>query len=157
MIPAKYAFTRFIHRQRISRTLKSQKTAFLRIDAPGPMVNDMTMGEMTPFLKRDASVPKTRLILVTGMAGAGKTSALAALADLGFETVDNPPVNLIEAILDDYAGSGARLAIGVDGRSRGFSTERCADVISALRNRSEIDVTLVFLECANETLLRRFQ
>jgi UPF0042 nucleotide-binding protein len=96
--------------------------------------------------------------LVTGVAGAGKTSALAALADLGFETVDNPPVNLIEAIVEDYDdGSGARLAIGIDERSRGFSTERCADVIAALRNRPDSDVTLIFLECADETLLRRFQ
>jgi UPF0042 nucleotide-binding protein len=115
------------------------------------------MGEMSSFLKPVSSRPKTTLIMVTGVAGAGKTSALAALADLGFETVDNPPVNLIKAIVDDYDGSGARLAIGIDERSRGFSTERCANVIAALRNRPDIEVTLVFLECGDETLLRRFQ
>ena len=98
-----------------------------------------------------------RLILVTGVAGAGKTSALAALADQGFETIDNPPVKLIEAIVDDYADEGARLAIGIDERSRGFTTEYCADVIAKLRARGDTEVTLVFLECADETLLRRFQ
>ncbi len=98
-----------------------------------------------------------RLILVTGVAGAGKTSALAALADQGFETIDNPPVKLIEAIVDDYADEGARLAIGIDERSRGFTTENCADIIAKLRARGDTEVTLVFLECADEMLLRRFQ
>lgn len=98
-----------------------------------------------------------QLILVTGVAGAGKTSALAALADQGFETIDNPPISLLEAIVEDYAGEDARLAIGIDERSRGFSTEACADTISRLRARGDTEVTLVFLECADEMLLRRFQ
>ena len=94
---------------------------------------------------------------MTGVAGAGKTSALAALADQGFETIDNPPINLLDAIVEDYSGGGERVAIGIDERSRGFTTERCADVISRLRARGDTDVTLVFLECADEMLLRRFQ
>lgn len=100
-----------------------------------------------------------RLILVTGVAGAGKTSALAALADHGFETIDNPPIGLLDAIMDDYAmngAEGARVAIGIDERSRGFTTERCANEISSLRARPDLDVTLLYLECSNETLLRRF-
>jgi len=70
---------------------------------------------------------------VTGVAGAGKTSTLAALADQGFETIDNPPINLLDSIVEDYAGEGAQLAIGIDERSRGFDTEHCANVISDLR------------------------
>jgi len=115
------------------------------------------MGAHSTFLSPEVDGTTIRLILVTGVAGAGKTSALAALADQGFETIDNPPVNLIKAIVEDYSGEGARLAIGIDERSRGFSTERCANIIAELRARKDTEVTLVFLECADEMLLRRFQ
>lgn len=100
-----------------------------------------------------------RLVLVTGVSGAGKSSALGALADCGFETVDNPPIRLIHAIMDDFATSSSRdirVAIGVDERTNGFTTERFADAVSSLRLRNDIDVTLLFLDCSNETLLRRF-
>ncbi len=115
------------------------------------------MGAHDTFLSPKVDGTRIKLILVTGVAGAGKTSALAALADQGFETIDNPPVKLIEAIVDDYVDEGARLAIGIDERSRGFTTGLCADVIAKLRARGDTEVTLVFLECADETLLRRFQ
>lgn len=110
-----------------------------------------------PFQPAVEADKKTKLILVTGVAGAGKTSTLAALADQGFETIDNPPIGLIDAIVDDYSGEMAKLAIGVDERSRGFSTERCANTISVLRERGDVDVTLLYLECSDEMLLRRFQ
>ena len=115
------------------------------------------MGDAKPFLIPDVIEGTTKLILVTGVAGAGKTSTLAALADQGFETIDNPPINLLKPIVDDYAGEGVRLAIGIDERSRGFNTERCADVISDLRARDDIEVVLLFLVCTDEMLLRRFQ
>ena len=115
------------------------------------------MGDAKPFLIPDVSGGTTELILVTGVAGAGKTSTLAALADQGFETIDNPPINLLKPIVEDYAGEGVRLAIGIDERSRGFNTERCADVISELRERPDTKVVLLFLVCADEMLLRRFQ
>lgn len=115
------------------------------------------MGSSTDFASPEGIGAKTKLILVTGVAGAGKTSALAALADQGFETIDNPPISLLEAIVDDFAGEDARVAIGIDERSRGFSTELCANVIARLRVRPETEITLLFLECADETLLRRFQ
>lgn len=100
-----------------------------------------------------------RLVLVTGVSGAGKSSTLAALADCGFETVDNPPIRLLHQIMDDFATSGpdpVRVAIGVDERTHGFTTERFADLISELRLRVDLDVELLFLDCANTTLIRRF-
>jgi len=119
--------------------------------------DDVDMGDTPSFLLPSAGGNTTQLILVTGVAGAGKTSTLAALADQGFETVDNPPINLVKAIVEDYAGEGVRLAIGIDERSRGFNTERCADMISDLRLQDKTEVVLLFLECADEMLLRRFQ
>ncbi len=103
--------------------------------------------------------PPIRLVLVTGVSGAGKTSTLGALADCGFETVDNPPIRLLHAIMDDFVGSGARgvrVAIGVDERTNGFSTRLFADAVSSLRERADLDVTLLFLDCTDDTLLRRF-
>lgn len=100
-----------------------------------------------------------RLVIVTGVSGAGKSSSLAALADCGFETVDNPPIRLLQAIMDDFAASGPRamrVAIGVDERTHGFTTERFADLVAELRGRMDVHVTLLFLDCSNNTLIRRF-
>jgi len=100
-----------------------------------------------------------RLVIVTGVSGAGKSSSLAALADCGFETVDNPPIRLLQAIMDDFAASGQRamrVAIGVDERTHGFTTERFADLVAEMRGRTDVHVTLLFLDCSNNTLIRRF-
>jgi len=100
-----------------------------------------------------------RLVLVTGVSGAGKSSTLAALADCGFETVDNPPIRLLHSIMDDFAASGtraARVAIGVDERTHGFTTERFSDLTAELRERRDLDVALLFLDCSTNTLIRRF-
>ncbi len=106
-----------------------------------------------------SGVRSLRLVLVTGVSGAGKTSTLAALADCGYETVDNPPIRLLHQIMDDFAASGgraARVAIGVDERTHGFTTERFADFVAELRARLDLDVALLFLDCDNATLIRRF-
>lgn len=99
-----------------------------------------------------------RLVLVTGVSGAGKNSALAALADFGFANLDNPPLSMVPAILDEFGttSAGARVAIGLDERSSGFSTERLANTVRALRGRDDIRMTLLFLDCSDDVLLRRF-
>ena len=67
-----------------------------------------------------------RVLLVTGMSGAGKTSALKALEDMGYEAVDNVPLSLLNSLVAPAGGGrGARdvqrpIAIGVDIRTRGF-------------------------------------
>lgn len=99
-----------------------------------------------------------RLVLVTGVSGAGKNSALAALADFGFANLDNPPLSMVPAILDEFGAStsGPRVAIGLDERSNGFSTERLANTVRALRARDDVEMTVLFLDCSDEILLRRF-
>jgi UPF0042 nucleotide-binding protein len=69
---------------------------------------------------------RQRIVLVTGLSGAGKASALHTLEDLGYEAVDNPPLGMIESLV---ARGGGRLAIGVDARSRGFDS---GEVLAAL-------------------------
>jgi len=93
------------------------------------------------------------VVLVTGLSGAGKASILRTLEDLGHETVDNPPLT----ILDDLVADGATpLAIGVDVRSRGFDAEEVVQAVEHLRERPDIAPTLVFATAEDAVLLRRF-
>ncbi|NQW08447.1 MAG: RNase adapter RapZ [Alphaproteobacteria bacterium] len=98
-------------------------------------------------------------VLVTGLSGAGRTSALKALEDDGFEAVDNLPLSLLPTVL---APDGAlreqptRIAVGVDPRTREFGVERLIADIARLRGREELDLRVVYLDCDDEVLARRF-
>ncbi len=98
--------------------------------------------------------PKPReVVLVTGLSGAGKASILNVLEDLGFETVDNPPLSVLEALVGD--GTQA-LAAGVDCRTRDFDAATALRLIERLRLRPDIAVSLVFATAEPDVLLRRF-
>jgi UPF0042 nucleotide-binding protein len=90
---------------------------------------------------------------VTGLSGAGKNSILRALEDLGFETMDNPPL----ATLEDLAlRAEQNLAIGVDARSRGFSPDVVLETLERLRQAPNLIPTLVFATASDEALLQRY-
>jgi UPF0042 nucleotide-binding protein len=93
--------------------------------------------------------------VLTGMSGAGKSSALAALEDLGYEAVDNLPLALLDALI-----AGGRLdrplAVVTDVRTRDFSVERLLSTLDQLRARPGLDVTLLFLDCDDDILRQRF-
>ena len=98
------------------------------------------------------------LVLVTGMSGAGRSTALAVLEDIGFEAVDNLPLSflprLAQSLRDD---PGAKpVAIGVDIRSRDFGVGPLLDEIETLKTGSGLKVTTLFLDCSDDDLLRRF-
>jgi UPF0042 nucleotide-binding protein len=94
-----------------------------------------------------------RIVLVTGLSGAGKSSILRAFEDLGFETMDNPPLNTLE----DLVGAGERnLAIGVDARSRGFDAQIVLATIEHLKLNPRLRLELVYAIAADEFLLRRY-
>jgi len=102
-----------------------------------------------------------RLLLVTGMSGAGKSTALDTLEDLGWEVVDNLPLKLLDRLLDTPpATPGAQdhrpLAIGIDSRTRGFESAGVVRRIARLRERSHFDVATLFLDCAGAELERRY-
>jgi RNase adapter protein RapZ len=102
-----------------------------------------------------------RMLLVTGMSGAGKSTALDTLEDLGWEVVDNLPLKLLDRLLDTPpTGLGAQdhrpLAIGIDSRTRGFDSEGVVRRIAKLRSRSHFDVATLFLDCAGAELERRY-
>lgn len=94
------------------------------------------------------------MIVVTGMSGAGRTTCLKILEDQGYEAVDNLPVNLLGPILRGHAAGPDRLVIGVDSRTRGFAAERIVAVLQ--ETRSGVRARLLFLECDDEVLRRRF-
>lgn len=102
-----------------------------------------------------------RILLVTGVLGAGKTTAMRALEDLGWEAVDNFPIRLLERLLETGPGSarldvGAPLAIGFDTRTRGFDPQGIIARVKALSQRSDLSITTLFLDCSGAELERRY-
>lgn len=96
-----------------------------------------------------------RLVLVTGPSGAGRSSALKVLEDAGFEAMDNLPLHLLPAVLKDVSAQRS-VAVGVDARNRDFTTNAVLDVLSQLSTRPNLVVELLYLDCADDVLLRRF-
>lgn len=92
--------------------------------------------------------------IITGPAGAGRSTAINALEDFGFETIDNLPLSFLERL---FNAEGTRpIAIGVDARTRDFSVASLVEALARLGEMPRLNVSLVFLDCAVDTLLRRF-
>ena len=96
------------------------------------------------------------ILLVTGMSGAGMSSALAALEDLGYEAVDNLPLSLVPALVAQGDLSNRPIAIGIDSRTREFNAERLLAQLDELHDDATLDVGLLFLDCDDEVLQRRY-
>ncbi|HEY0270192.1 MAG TPA: RNase adapter RapZ, partial [Sphingomonas sp.] len=99
-------------------------------------------------------------MLITGMSGAGKSTAVRTLEDLGWEVVDNLPLMLLDRLLDAPAPPGADgedrpLAVVVDSRTRGFDPGRIVARIQKRHDQGD-DVGLLFLDCAGSELVRRY-
>lgn len=97
-----------------------------------------------------------RVVIVTGMSGAGKTSALKLLEDMGYDAVDNLPLSLLAGFVRPQQGFGRPLAIGVDVRTRDFEVQPLLEAVDRLEAEADVDVSLLFLDCDDETLRRRF-
>jgi UPF0042 nucleotide-binding protein len=98
------------------------------------------------------------LLVITGMSGAGRSTAAAVLEDLGWYVVDSLPPQMIGSLLELTAAAGAdahRLAVAVDVRVRSFFTvlrETLAEV-----QRAGTPTRVLFLDAGDETLIRRFE
>lgn len=94
-----------------------------------------------------------RVVLVSGLSGAGRSSILRVLEDLGYEAVDNPPLTLTEELVS----RGERpLAIGLDARSRGFDAQAVLATLERLRQSPALRPELVFAYADESALLRRY-
>jgi UPF0042 nucleotide-binding protein len=94
---------------------------------------------------------KGHIVIVTGLAGAGMSSALKHLEDLGYEVFDNFPVTLVDALINDTKKAGGQdIAIGIDSRTRGF--DQTAIMQAVMRHRAK----LLYMTASDEVLLRRF-
>ena len=102
-----------------------------------------------------AEPPKSgrRLVLVTGPSGAGRSTAVNVLEDLGFEAIDNLPLSLLPRLLDGPP-FGRPTALGIDVRNRDFSTNALIELIDDLSMREALDVELLYLDCSADVLLR---
>ncbi|WP_284124718.1 RNase adapter RapZ [Parerythrobacter aestuarii] len=98
------------------------------------------------------------ILLVTGLSGAGKTTTLKVLEDLGWEMLDNFPIRLLEPLINEVTSgkNPAPLAIGFDSRTRGFVPSDIIALVKELVKRDDLTVTTLFLDCASDELERRF-
>lgn len=99
-----------------------------------------------------------RLVIVTGISGAGKVTALKIFEDNGYYCVDNLPIDLIESFADILFGQTNeknKVAIGVDIRS-GKNLEKMSEVLKNMKAK-EHNYEILFLDCNNNTLIKRFK
>lgn len=106
-------------------------------------------------MTQDSHSGPFRLVLVTGPSGAGRSTAIHALEDLGFEAIDNLPLRLVPLLLDGPAPARP-LALGIDPRNRDFSIAGMLDLIERLSARADTQLSTLYLDCREDVLLRRF-
>jgi RNase adapter protein RapZ len=100
--------------------------------------------------------PRKKIVLVTGLSGAGKTAALKTLEDLGYFTIDNLPTTLLDPLLVLFKENLeiTRVALGMDCRDPGF-VRWAEQEMEALRKRGH-ETVLIYLQASTEVLIRRF-
>ena len=94
-----------------------------------------------------------RLLLVTGMSGAGKSTVLDALEDMGWDVVDNLPADLLHEFVHGGGQRTANAAVGMDVRSRGFDPESLGELIHSVEG---VAPELLYLDCSAGELIRRY-
>lgn len=103
----------------------------------------------------DDKSEKHPLVLLTGPSGAGRSTAIKALEDVGFETIDNLPIGLLDRLLSDEPLNGP-MALGLDVRNRDFSPQALLDALHLLERVPGALPELLYLDCRAEVLTRRY-
>ncbi len=130
-----------------------------------PSDADQALPTATARPAADDGGAATRVVLVTGMSGAGNSTAIRALEDMGFEAIDNLPLPFLRRLFpldagpSDAGGADAErpVAVGIDVRTRGFSAEAFREALETLRAAPGVAPRLVFLDCADDALIDRFK
>ncbi|MCW8915130.1 MAG: RNase adapter RapZ [Magnetovibrio sp.] len=110
-------------------------------------------------MSSSSTTPHRRMVLVTGMSGAGKTTVLKAFEDLSFEALDNVPLSLLPNIMTPMDGPDEDtrpIVVGVDIRTRDFAADAFISQLKVLRSRTDVDIKVLFVDCGDEELVRRY-
>ncbi|PWE32505.1 RNase adapter RapZ [Maritimibacter sp. 55A14] len=95
------------------------------------------------------------IVLVTGPSGGGRTSAIRALEDLGYESIDNLPLSFLPRLLSGPP-LGRPLALGVDVRNRDFSSAGVVAAMGALERDPAVSAQLLYLDCTADVIVQRY-
>ena len=99
---------------------------------------------------------RPRVLLVTGMSGAGRSTALKTLEDMGYEAFDNLPLSLVPALIESAAADAPAIAVGADARTRGFAIESMLETLDVVVSRTARELEVLFIDCDDERLERRY-
>ncbi|OWU86827.1 glmZ(sRNA)-inactivating NTPase [Oceanicola sp. 22II-s10i] len=99
--------------------------------------------------------PNPRLVLVTGPSGAGRSTAIRALEDQGYEAIDNLPLSLVPRLIEGPQ-TGRPMALGIDVRNRDFSANALIELIDTYGVRGDPPLEVLYLDCRPDVLLQRF-
>lgn len=104
---------------------------------------------------QDTQKQENTLVLITGMSGAGLSTSLKVFEDLGYEAVDNLRLGFVPELVERSEGR-ISLAVSIDTRNANFSVDEFLRIYHLLGQRPNLQVKLVYLECSDEALQRRF-
>ncbi len=100
-----------------------------------------------------------KLIIVSGLSGSGKSIALQALEDLGFNCIDNLPMGLLHALAVQITHAAEpiaeQFAVGIDARNLAQDLEQFPDLIETLK-AMKLDLKVIYLTADEQTLIKRF-
>src|SRR5690606_11076815 len=152
-------------RQAVSHIMRAGRAAGIAGGEGGEAVGQRSGGGVTggrPAAGRQArgsgsaaQDEAARLVLVTGMSGAGRSTALRVLEDEGYEAIDNLPLSLLDAVANEV-GEQRPLAVGVDIRNRDFAVRPVLEQLDRLAANPRFALTLLFVDCDDEVLGRRY-
>lgn len=98
-----------------------------------------------------------KLIIISGRSGSGKSTALKALEDSGYNCIDNFPVGLLQSLVHNtlrgLSGNDSRLAVCIDARSKDLSI--FPEILLSI-DRMDVDCQVIFLDASSPTLVKRF-
>src|SRR3984893_18312501 len=134
--------------------------AALALRVSSPMAARYTPVMMTEGGRGGSSLASTgaraRVLLVTGMSGAGRSTALKTLEDMGYEAFDNLPLSLVPALIESAAVDAPAIAVGADLRTRGFAVESVLETLDDVVGRTDRELDVLFIDCDDEQLERRY-
>lgn len=109
------------------------------------------------IIAKELGIPpaEQRIVLVSGASGAGRTTAIRALEDFGYEVIDNLPLGMLPRL---FSGPplDRPLALGLDVRTRGFSIAAFLDALEMLGANPALEVQFLYLDCRSDVLVRRY-